>query len=55
MSKFVSNLQGSLSDIKGRRNILIVTLLVCSVSYTLLGLTNSIIVILLLRAVLGNY
>ncbi|XP_028025899.1 major facilitator superfamily domain-containing protein 9-like [Bombyx mandarina] len=46
---------GSLSDLKGRRTILILTLLICSVAYTVLGLTSSILVILLLRGVLGFF
>lgn len=46
--------QGSLSDIKGRKNILMLTLLVCAVAYTTLGITNSVVVILIIRAVLGN-
>lgn len=46
--------QGSLSDLKGRRNILIVTLLLCSVSYLSLGFTESVITILCVRAILGK-
>lgn len=45
---------GSLSDLKGRKTILILTLLVCGIAYTVLGLTSSILVILLIRAVLGT-
>lgn len=46
---------GNLSDLRGRKQILILTLLVCSVAYMILGLTSSIAVILLLRAVLGLF
>ncbi|RVE41175.1 hypothetical protein evm_014175 [Chilo suppressalis] len=46
---------GSLSDVKGRKSILMFTLLVCAVAYTLLGLTESVHMILLLRAVLGLF
>ncbi|XP_026496826.2 major facilitator superfamily domain-containing protein 9-like [Vanessa tameamea] len=46
---------GSLSDIRGRKEILILTLLVCSIAYLILGLTNSIAVILIVRAVLGLF
>ncbi|KAL0882277.1 hypothetical protein ABMA27_000804 [Loxostege sticticalis] len=46
---------GSLSDIKGRKNILMLTLLVCAVAYTTLGITNSVVVILIIRAVLGVF
>ncbi|KAJ0178884.1 hypothetical protein K1T71_005659 [Dendrolimus kikuchii] len=44
---------GSLSDLKGRKTILIMTLLICSVAYMLMGFTNSIFFILFIRAVLG--
>ncbi|VVC97601.1 unnamed protein product [Leptidea sinapis] len=44
---------GSLSDMKGCRKILIITLLLCSISYIAMGLTSSIIMILILRAILG--
>ncbi|XP_039749840.1 major facilitator superfamily domain-containing protein 9-like isoform X2 [Pararge aegeria] len=46
---------GSLSDLKGRKQILILTLLVCGAAYLVLGLTNSIAIILLMRAVLGFF
>ncbi|PZC85587.1 major facilitator superfamily domain-containing protein 9 [Helicoverpa armigera] len=46
---------GSLSDLKGRKTILILTLLVCGIAYTVLGLTSSILVILMIRAVLGLF
>ncbi|CAG9559672.1 unnamed protein product [Danaus chrysippus] len=46
---------GSLSDIRGRKPILFLTLLVCSVSYMTLGLTSSIAIIFVLRAVLGLF
>ncbi|KAJ8733371.1 hypothetical protein PYW08_001669 [Mythimna loreyi] len=46
---------GSLSDLKGRKSILTLTLLTCGIAYTLLGLTSSIFVILVVRAVLGLF
>ncbi|KAG6459605.1 hypothetical protein O3G_MSEX011478 [Manduca sexta] len=46
---------GSLSDLKGRKTILIMTLLICGAGYTILGITESIFVILFLRAVLGLF
>ncbi|XP_063824095.1 major facilitator superfamily domain-containing protein 9-like isoform X2 [Ostrinia nubilalis] len=46
---------GSLSDLKGRKNILMLTLLVCAIAYSTLGITNSIVVILIIRAVLGVF
>ncbi|XP_026737440.1 major facilitator superfamily domain-containing protein 9-like [Trichoplusia ni] len=46
---------GSLSDLKGRKSIMILTQLICAVAYTVLGLTNSILIILLMRAVLGLF
>ncbi|XP_075971546.1 major facilitator superfamily domain-containing protein 9-like [Anticarsia gemmatalis] len=46
---------GSLSDLKGRKPVLAMTLLVCSIAYTLLGVTNSIFVILATRAILGVF
>ncbi|KAI5646525.1 major facilitator superfamily domain-containing protein [Phthorimaea operculella] len=46
---------GSLSDIRGRKTILIITLLVCSAAYILTGLTTSVIAILCLRAILGLF
>ncbi|KAJ2952269.1 hypothetical protein O0L34_g4546 [Tuta absoluta] len=46
---------GSLSDIRGRKTILIITLLVCSAAYILTGLATSVVVILFLRAVLGLF
>ncbi|CAH2105592.1 unnamed protein product [Euphydryas editha] len=46
---------GNLSDLRGRKQILMLTLLVCSVAYMILGLTNSIVIILILRAVLGLF
>ncbi|XP_068631098.1 major facilitator superfamily domain-containing protein 9-like [Battus philenor] len=46
---------GSLSDLRGRRNILMLTLLVCAGAYTILGITKSIVIILILRAVLGLF
>lgn len=47
--------QGSLSDLKGRKTILTMTLLMCGIAYTVLGLTSSIFVIMVIRAVLGTY
>lgn len=47
--------QGSLSDIKGRKTILLLSLLVCSVAYITIGITNSIFIILFVRAILGKY
>ncbi|XP_059056688.1 major facilitator superfamily domain-containing protein 9-like isoform X2 [Achroia grisella] len=46
---------GSLSDLKGRKTILIMTLLVCALAYTVIGLTQSITIILITRAVLGLF
>ncbi|KAJ8727500.1 hypothetical protein PYW07_001619 [Mythimna separata] len=46
---------GSLSDLKGRKTILTLTLLTCGIAYTVLGLTSSIFVILVIRAVLGLF
>ncbi|CAH2071530.1 unnamed protein product, partial [Iphiclides podalirius] len=46
---------GSLSDLKGRRMILMLTLLMCAGAYIILGLTTSIAVILILRAILGLF
>ncbi|CAG4915957.1 unnamed protein product [Colias eurytheme] len=46
---------GSLSDLKGCRNILIYTLFICSTAYVALGLTTSVIVIIILRAILGLF
>ncbi|KAF9801722.1 hypothetical protein SFRURICE_014876 [Spodoptera frugiperda] len=46
---------GSLSDLKGRKNILIMTLLLCGIAYTVMGFTNSIFVIMVIRAVLGLF
>ncbi|KAL4706622.1 hypothetical protein ACJJTC_009034 [Scirpophaga incertulas] len=46
---------GSLSDLKGRKFILIFTLLVSSVAYTIMGLVDSIVIILILRAILGLF
>ncbi|KOB66723.1 Major facilitator superfamily domain-containing protein 9, partial [Operophtera brumata] len=48
-------LMGSLSDIKGRKLILIMSLLLCSVGYVVIGFTNSIIVILIARGFLGLF
>ncbi|XP_034829634.1 major facilitator superfamily domain-containing protein 9-like isoform X1 [Maniola hyperantus] len=46
---------GSLSDLKGRKQILFLTLIVCCVAYLILGGTNSIAIMLLMRAVLGIF
>ncbi|XP_013139116.1 PREDICTED: quinolone resistance protein NorA-like [Papilio polytes] len=46
---------GSLSDLKGRRTILMLTLLLCAVVYTIMGFTSSIAVILILRGMLGLF
>lgn len=46
---------GSLSDLKGRKSILLITLLLCSISYAFIGFTDSIIVILIIRALLGLF
>lgn len=48
-----SPLIGSLSDIKGRKTVLAVTLLISGVTYLIIGLTSSIIALLLLRILLG--
>ncbi|KAJ0178932.1 hypothetical protein K1T71_005707 [Dendrolimus kikuchii] len=44
---------GSLSDIKGRKPILLLSLCVCGIAYLLLGLTSSIAVFFALRSILG--
>ncbi|XP_026755505.2 major facilitator superfamily domain-containing protein 9-like [Galleria mellonella] len=46
---------GSLSDLKGRKAILMMTLLICALAYTIIGLTPSIAMILVIRAVLGLF
>lgn len=46
---------GSLSDLKGRKFILILTLLICSIAYMFLSITNSILAILITRAILGLF
>lgn len=46
--------QGSFSDVTGRQKVLIATLILSSVSYISTGLTSSVIVILCLRASLGE-
>ncbi|XP_023950521.2 major facilitator superfamily domain-containing protein 9 [Bicyclus anynana] len=48
-------LMGSLSDLKGRKQILIITLLVCGAAYLTLGVTKSVAIVLLMRAVLGLF
>ncbi|GJQ81631.1 hypothetical protein Trydic_g8510 [Trypoxylus dichotomus] len=44
---------GSWSDIRGRRFVLLTTLLICTVCYFLLGITSSIYCIFALRMILG--
>ncbi|KAM3967160.1 major facilitator superfamily domain-containing protein 9-like [Aphomia sociella] len=46
---------GSLSDLKGRKTVLIMTLLICALAYTVVGFTPSIAVILGIRAILGLF
>ncbi|XP_045765679.1 major facilitator superfamily domain-containing protein 9-like isoform X2 [Maniola jurtina] len=46
---------GSLSDLKGRKQILILTILVCCVAYLIMGVTNYFAIILLMRPVLGIF
>ncbi|KAI5637434.1 major facilitator superfamily domain-containing protein [Phthorimaea operculella] len=48
-----SPMTGSLSDIKGRLEVLVVSLSLSGVAYTLLGVTNSILLFLVLRGLLG--
>ncbi|KAJ2951900.1 hypothetical protein O0L34_g4151 [Tuta absoluta] len=48
-----SPMTGSLSDIKGRLEVLLVSLSLSGVAYTLLGVTNSILLFLVLRGLLG--
>ncbi|XP_011561284.3 major facilitator superfamily domain-containing protein 9 [Plutella xylostella] len=48
-------LVGSLSDIKGRKAVLSITLLASSFGYAMMGLTSSIFVILMCRALLGIF
>lgn len=47
--------QGSLSDLKGRKPILLITLVMSSIAYVLIGVTDSIILILMFRAYLGKF
>ncbi|XP_063377629.1 major facilitator superfamily domain-containing protein 9-like [Cydia fagiglandana] len=46
---------GSLSDLKGRRMVLIMTLLLCAVCQTFLGFINSLCFILIVRGILGLF
>ncbi|XP_013200177.2 major facilitator superfamily domain-containing protein 9 [Amyelois transitella] len=46
---------GSLSDLKGRKKILIMTLLISGAAYTFLGLASSVVVLLIIRAMLGLF
>ncbi|XP_041970620.1 major facilitator superfamily domain-containing protein 9-like [Aricia agestis] len=46
---------GSLSDLKGRKTVLILTLIVCALTYFAMGFSKSVIILLLLRAVLGVF
>nr|NP_001298766.1 uncharacterized protein LOC106115595 [Papilio xuthus]BAM18522.1 unknown secreted protein [Papilio xuthus] len=46
---------GSLSDLKGRRTILMFTLLLCAGVYSIMGFISSIAVILILRGMLGLF
>ncbi|XP_049870036.1 major facilitator superfamily domain-containing protein 9-like [Pectinophora gossypiella] len=48
-------LVGSLSDVKGRKTILMLSLVVCSVAYGLTGIVTSVTSILCLRALLGLF
>ncbi|XP_048007571.1 major facilitator superfamily domain-containing protein 9-like [Leguminivora glycinivorella] len=48
-------LLGSLSDLKGRKVILTVTLLICGLAYAIMGITSSLVVILIVRAILGLF
>lgn len=54
MNNVMAIFQGSLSDLKGRNTILMLTLLLCSVTYTVSGITTSLTIILVSRAILGN-
>ncbi|KAJ8921873.1 hypothetical protein NQ315_008506 [Exocentrus adspersus] len=44
---------GGWSDVRDRKSVLKVTLIICAISYGLLGLTSSIFFILILRVILG--
>ncbi|XP_063906039.1 major facilitator superfamily domain-containing protein 9-like [Zophobas morio] len=44
---------GSWSDVRDRKTVLIVTLFFCSVGYMLLGLTNSLVCVAVIRFILG--
>ncbi|XP_061711077.1 major facilitator superfamily domain-containing protein 9-like isoform X1 [Cydia pomonella] len=48
-------LLGSLSDLKGRKVVLIATLLICGLAYAALGITSSLVAILTIRAILGLF
>ncbi|XP_053603898.1 major facilitator superfamily domain-containing protein 9-like [Plodia interpunctella] len=46
---------GSLSDLKGRKKILVMTLLISSIAYTCFGFVTSVALLLVIRAVLGIF
>lgn len=48
-------LLGNLSDLKGRKLVMCISLLLSSLAYICLGVTNSIFVVLIVRAVLGIF
>ncbi|XP_018565092.1 major facilitator superfamily domain-containing protein 9-like [Anoplophora glabripennis] len=50
---FSGPLIGGWSDVRGRKSVLKITLLLCAISYGFLGLTTSILCIILLRIVFG--
>ncbi|XP_077288115.1 major facilitator superfamily domain-containing protein 9-like [Arctopsyche grandis] len=52
---FSGPILGSLSDVNGRKPVLIVTLLCCSIAYFCFGCISSIYVLLFLRMVLGVF
>lgn len=52
---YVSVFQGSWSDVRGTKSVLIISILSSGVCYFLLGVTHSIYFIAFLRILLGNY
>lgn len=50
-----SPLLGSLSDVKGRRPIFLLSLIICSLAYFWLGLTSSLLVFIGIRAITGTF